>query len=161
MSILESLEVTPIALWVAESFYGYPICLSLHVFGMSIAMGIFTMRDLKIFGMFNGIRTASFLSLGKLAWIGFIVNVVSGFLLFSADARWFLTSTPFLIKIVMIFIAAILSAVIQNKLRTSSSNGNDGTDGSLKFIAMVSTLCWLGAIVSGRLIAYLSPERYI
>jgi hypothetical protein len=127
---------------------------------MSIAVGLFTMRDLKIVGMFNGIRTTTFLSLGKLGWIGFVINAVSGILLFSAEATWFLTSKPFLIKIIMIFIAAILSAIIQNKLRTSSLGGNDNIDGSLKITAMVSTFCWMGAIVSGRLIAYLSPDRY-
>ncbi len=160
MSILESLETTPIALWVVESLYGYSICLSLHIVGLAIVVGIFTMRDLKLMGMFDGITATSFLSLSKFAWIGFLINAVSGILLFSPDARWFLTSKPFLIMIVMIFFAATVSAIIQNKLRVSLASGNDNTDGSFKTLAMVSLFFWMGAIVSGRLIAYLSPDRY-
>ena len=93
------LEETSLALWVGESLWGYPLMLSLHVIGLAIVVGIFVMRDLRLLGMFDGIAFAALPSLIKLGWIGFIINALSGFALFTSQATTFIESTPFLLKI--------------------------------------------------------------
>lgn len=144
------------ALWVGESLWAYPFFLSLHVIGLAIVVGIFIMLDLRLLGSFKEIRVAAFLSLMKFAWIGFIVNAISGAFLFTSQASFFVGSTPFLLKIGMIFIGAIMAAIIQTKLRELNNSNNSATiSGSTKIIAIVSLTCWIGAIITGRLIAYL------
>lgn len=156
MGIFEWLENTPLALWVGESLWAYPFMLSLHVVGLAIVVGIFSMLDLRLMGLFGGIRTSSFLSMFKLAWVGFIVNAVSGAALFTSQAVTFISSTPFLLKIGFVFCGAISAAIIQAKLRACSDEaGEDAVGNSTKVIAAVSFMIWIGAIVTGRLIAYL------
>lgn len=155
--MFEWLEGTPVAIWVGESLWGYPIMLGLHVVGLAIVVGIFVMRDLRLVGLFPGISYASLDSLRKLGWTGFVTNAISGCFLFSSQAVHFSTSTPFLLKISMIFLAAICAAVIQNKMRDESASwdGTGAVAGSVRVLAVVSIGLWMGAIIAGRLTAYL------
>ena len=156
--MFEWLENTPVALWVGESLYGYPFMLGLHAVGLAIVVGIFSMRDLRLLGLFSGISYASIDSLKKLAWTGFSINAISGCFLFTSQATTFVSSTPFLLKISMIFLAAICAAVIQNRMHNEASawdGSGTAAVGSIRAVAAVSLSLWMGAIISGRLVAYL------
>ena len=85
------LENTPIALWVSLSLYAYPLLLSLHIVGLATVVGIFSMRDLRLLGLFPELQATSFVPLGKLAAAGFTLNAISGFLLFTSQASIFIT----------------------------------------------------------------------
>jgi hypothetical protein len=151
------LESTPIAMWVGLSLWAYPMLLAIHIVGLAIVVGIFSMRDLRLLGMFTGLQPAAFLPLSRLAWVGFIINAISGILLFTSQAVTFVNNTPFLIKIVAILTGMALAGVIQSRLR--SELAGDGSyaeiSGSTRSIATASLACWLTAIIAGRLIAYL------
>ncbi len=158
MSMFEWLENTPLAIWVGESLWGYPLMLSLHVIGLAIVVGIFAMRDLKLLGSFDGVAHGSLIGLVKLGWIGFVINALSGAALFTSQATTFVASTPFLLKIGSIFLAAICAAVIQSRSRDEAAGWDApgvSVPGSLRVIAAASLTLWVSAIVSGRLIAYL------
>ena len=152
-----TLETTELATWVAVSLWGYPIMLSLHVVGLAVVVGIFAMRDLCLLGLFPGIQPSAFLGLGKLGWVGFIVNAVSGFALFASQATVFGTSVPFLIKIACIVAGMVLAGVIQSRLRAELALGDSVAvvSNSTRTIALVSLMFWLAAIIAGRLIAYI------
>lgn len=151
------LETTAPAIWVGESLWGYPIMLGLHAIGLSIVAGIFIMRDLRLLGFFSGLSLAGTTALMPLGWTGFLINAISGGFLFSSQATLFIENTPFLTKISLIFIAAISATVIQHRLRASavSWDASDAVPAAVRGIAVLSLLCWLGAIVAGRLVAYL------
>ncbi len=152
-----TLETTDLATWVAVSLWGYPMMLSLHVVGLAIVVGIFSMRDLTLLGMFPGIRPSAFLGISKLAWLGFIVNALSGFALFASQATVFISSVPFLVKIVCIVAGMVLAGIIQSRLRreTSIADSEAAISKSTKVIASISLMFWVAAIIAGRLIAYI------
>ncbi|NQV68403.1 MAG: hypothetical protein HQ498_00120 [Pseudohongiella sp.] len=155
--MFEWLESTSVAIWVAESLWGYPVMLSLHAVGLAVVVGIFSMRDMRLLGLFSGIQPAAFLPLSKLAWVGFIVNGVSGTALFTSQAVTFVNSTPFLLKISFIVAGMALAGVIQSRLRgeLAGSGGDAVISGSTKLIALISLLFWIAAIIAGRLVAYI------
>ena len=156
--MLEWLETTALAIWVGESLWGYPIMLSAHAVGLAVVVGIFVMLDLRMLGVVRGISFRAFLSLYRLAWIGFIVNTLSGTALFIQQATTFMDSTPFLIKISGVIAGVIVGVLIQGRLtaRLTEWDADDANvESSAKGLAGVSLLCWLGAIVAGRLIAYI------
>jgi len=152
--MFEWLENTSVALWVGESLWAYPFMLSLHVIGLAIVVGILSMVDFKLLGGFKGIRTGAFLPLMKFAWIGFLINAVSGVFLFTSQATYFVSSTTFLTKLSCIFIAAILTKVMQGKLVEAEAAGT-ADDVSMRGLAIFSLLLWLAAITAGRLTAYI------
>ncbi|PCJ27267.1 MAG: hypothetical protein COA96_03530 [SAR86 cluster bacterium] len=157
--MFDTLENTRIAIWVGESLYGYPFLLSLHAVGLAIVVGIFSMRDMRLLGLFHGLQPAAFLPLSKLAWLGFIINATSGFLLFTSQAVTFVNSTPFLLKVACIVVGMVLAGIIQSRLRNElavdfEKSDNAVISGTTKLIALASLLSWVSAIIAGRLIAY-------
>ena len=150
--MFETLENTSLALWVGESLWAYPGLLSVHIVGLAIVVGLCTIRDLTLLGMFEEIDTKVFRSLNKIAALGFVINAVSGFMLFSSQASIFIQSTPFLIKMSAIVIGMTLACVLHMRLAKEDSKK---VTGGTKFIAVFSLLSWLTAIAAGRLIAYL------
>lgn len=155
--MFDALENTTVALWVGESLWGYPFLLSLHVIGLAVVVGIFATRDLRLLGLFPGLHPAAFLPLSKLGWVGFVINAISGFLLFTSQAVTFVNNTAFLVKIGCILAGMALAGVIQARLRgeLAASHGTVVISGSTRLIALFSLSLWLGAIIAGRLIAYL------
>ncbi|MEM7501787.1 MAG: hypothetical protein AAF417_07070 [Pseudomonadota bacterium] len=158
MGFLASLEESSLALWVAESLWGYPFMLSLHVIGLSMAVGVFAMRDLALLGAIGGLSVGGLKSLLPVGWVGLAINASSGAALFSSQATFFVTNTPFLIKIGTILLATICAAAIGKALKTADPlvpEGEANRPTSLSVLPLVSLCLWTGAIVAGRLIAYL------
>lgn len=137
--------------------WGYPFKLSMHVIGHAIVVGISSMLDLRLLGTFTGIRTAAFLPLLKFAWIGFLINAVSGVFLFMSQATTFVQSKPFLTKISCVIAGAVLTKAIQGKL----SESEPGAGGLMKGLAVVSLSLRLVAITAGRLIAYVGTGQQL
>ncbi|MDX1405234.1 MAG: hypothetical protein R3192_11885 [Woeseiaceae bacterium] len=158
MPVFQWLESTALAIWVGESLWGYPIMLGTHAVGLAIVVGIFVMLDLRMLGVIRGISFHAFLSLFRLAWIGFLFNAISGSALFTSQASTFVESTPFLIKISAVLAGVILGVIIQQRvrLRVADWDSDDANiESSATFLAIASLICWIGAIIAGRLIAYL------
>lgn len=147
------LENTAIARWVGESYYAYPGLLSLHIIGLAIVVGLFSMRDLKLLGFFSNLALNQQRGLKRLALSGFLLNLLSGFLLFSSQASYLITSLPFLFKIGFIVTGMTLALVIESKLK-GALTGELTNEPLLKALAAGSLLIWTSAIVAGRLIAY-------
>ena len=148
MEMVYWIEETAIALWVGESLWAYPLLLSLHVVGLAVIVGVVVMLDLRLLGLFKGLQVDSFLPLMKFAWVGFLINAMSGLLLFSSQASYFVTNVPFLLKISLIFAGAVITGILQHRIRNAKG-------ASSRAIAVISLVAWIGAIVNGRLIAYL------
>ena len=155
--MLEWLEYTSLSIWVAESIWGYPIMLSLHIVGLAVVVGIFTVYNFRLLGFFNSLEFEPFLDFFRLAWLGLLVNFVSGFTLFSSQATFYVTNVPFLVKIFSIISGSLLALKIQLRLRSivkARENRITKPNWEDRFYAMISLIIWTSAIFSGRLIAY-------
>ncbi|MFT4672461.1 MAG: hypothetical protein ACI945_001804 [Pseudohongiellaceae bacterium] len=143
------LENTSLALWVSESYYAYPALLSLHIVGLAIVVGLSSMQNLKLLGLFSTLELESQSALVRLALTGFCLNLFSGLLLFSSQASYLVTSVPFLFKISFIATAMVVSVLIQSPIKSVLRSGS-----SVKILALASLFLWSSAIIAGRLIAY-------
>ena len=158
MPVFEWLENSALAIWVGESLWGYPIVLGLHAVGLAIVAGFFIMLDLHLLRVIRAVPFTAFLSLFRLAWVGFIINALSGLALFSSQATTFAESAPFLIKISAVLSGVIVGIFIQRQLKlraTDWDTADTRVESSATALAALSLVCWIGAIFAGRLIAYL------
>ena len=157
--MLVTLENTALALWVSESLWAYPSLLACHIIGLAIVVGIFSMRDLKLLGFFPELEVGVFQSLLKLALAGFSINAVSGLLLFSSQASYLATSVPFLSKLACITVGMTMALILQKRLglagQLHAHSGEISVDRSTQLLACISLSVWTGAIIAGRLIAYI------
>ena len=143
------IENTSLALWVGTSLWAYPVLLSAHITGLAVIVGIIAMRDLHFLGFINGVTEANFLELKKLAYCGFLVNGISGIMLFSSQASYLSTNLPFLVKLFFIGSGMLLASKIYKKIEKNTGRA------STKILAILSLFSWFGAITAGRLIAYI------
>ena len=143
------IENTSLALWVGTSLWAYPVLLSAHITGLAVIVGIIAMRDFYLLGFINGVTEANFLELKKLAYCGFLVNGISGIMLFSSQASYLSTNLPFLVKLFFIGSGMLLASKIYKKIEKNTGRT------STKILAILSLFSWFGAITAGRLIAYI------
>ncbi|MBT7951522.1 MAG: hypothetical protein HN764_07850 [Gammaproteobacteria bacterium] len=157
MNIFESLETTFIANWLIDSLYGYPVMLVLHGIGMSIVIGILFMFNLRLMGLFNNIELGAFKSLLKLAWAGFLINFISGCILFVQKATSFVQNWAFLVKIAGVVIATVMAIIAHKTLYQQADkwNSENAIALSAKILAFVSIGLWSVVIITGRLVGYL------
>lgn len=143
------IENTSLALWVGTSLWAYPVLLSAHITGLAVIVGIIAMRDFYLLGFVNGVTEANFLELKKLAYCGFLINGISGIMLFASQASYLSTNLPFLAKLFFIASGMLLASKIYKKIEKNTGRT------STKILAILSLFSWFGAITAGRLIAYI------
>lgn len=156
MAFLEWLEATSLAEWARISVSGYPIAIGAHSVGLAVMVGPILMLDLRLLGWFSNIPYSAFTRILKVAWAGFLVNFLSGVVLFTMTATSYVTNTQFLLKMALVLLGAITAAQQHRALARDAATWNSaGVPASVSIIASVSIVFWIGAIITGRLIAYL------
>jgi hypothetical protein len=152
------IEGTALAEYVRVSALGYPMMIALHSLGLAIMVGLSVVLSLRVLGMFRAIPFVGLHRLLKVAWVGFIVNFISGSSLFAAQATTYVTDFEFLLKMTFVLFGAIFVGLLQGSI---SSNINAGittasaTSSAVKLYAVGSIVAWTGGMITGRLIAYL------
>ena len=153
--MLEWLENTAVARMVQESMWGYPIVLSSHAVGMAILVGLALMINFRVLGLASKVPLTALKTMFRIAWVGLVINVVSGTMLFVANADAFFESTPFWLKISLLVIAVTLLVMLSRRIPDAGESAQDYVPTpQVRWIAFLSSLAFFGVIVFGRLIAY-------
>lgn len=156
MGFLEWLQYSPPGTFVAETLWAYPLFETLHTLGMALLIGSLGLINLRILGLKPELPVVGTLDLLPLAWLGFSVNLLSGIALFMSDAVYFWGSLTFKIKLGLIGLAGINAFVLSQSVFREARQGTTlRVAPGAKLIAGSSLVFWVGAIVAGRLIAYL------
>jgi hypothetical protein len=160
-----AIEGTALAAWVRESpsIWAYATILTLHTVGLAIVVGVNAVVDLRLLGLAPRIPPSSLPALFPIMWWGFALNFTTGLLLFMADATTKSGQRVFYVKLACITLALIIARTIAkrvgpaNHLRQGYGGQEAGPhiDLSLRTLAIASLFLWAGAIVAGRLMAYL------
>jgi hypothetical protein len=156
VAFLEWLQYTRVATFVAETLWAYPLFETLHTLGMALLVGSLGLIDLRILGYKPELPILGTLDLLPLAWLGFTINLISGLLLFTSDPVYFWNSVTFKVKIGLIVLGGINAFILSQSVFREARAGGDATPGTqARLVAASSLTFWVGAIIAGRLIAYL------
>lgn len=134
--------------FIRESVWGYPIVLSCHAVGMATVLGVALMVCLRVLGFAKGISVVAFDKLFTIGWVGFIINLASGVVLFAGTSSLYFYQWTFQLKLGAILLGGILLKQVMNSVRANGS--------SQKLLAALCMVCWLVGVVTGRLMAYIS-----
>jgi hypothetical protein len=155
MALLSWLEQTALAEYVQANPVGYPLVLTTHAVGMAVLAGIVLMLNFRVLGFARAVPLRYFQRLMKLALLGFVLNLVSGVMLFVADASAHAANVAFLTKIALLIAGGALLIALSRRITPATAGGDAVLESdSTRTIAAVSVLVWVGVIVAGRLIAY-------
>jgi hypothetical protein len=156
MRFLEWLQLTGPATFVAETIWAYPLFETLHTIGMALLIGTLGLINLRVLGYKPDLPIVGTLDLLPLAWLGFTINLISGLALFSSDAVYFWSSYTFRVKLGLILLAGIDAFVLGRGVFREARLGTAATPGpAVRIVAASALVFWVGAIIAGRLIAYL------
>ena len=155
--ILASIEASALATWTRESpsIWGYPTILTLHTFGLAIVVGANAVVDVRLLGLARRIPIASLRPLFPIMWWAFALNFMTGVLLFMADATTRAGQWVFYVKLGLIAVALLVARAESKRLRRDDATAGAADAATLRSLASLSLLVWTGAIVAGRLLAYL------
>lgn len=150
------LESTPIAQAITTSIWMYPAFESLHYVGLALVLGGIMLIDLRLLGFARSLPLRTMITLLPWVWIGFAINVVTGSLLFIYGATSFGMNPAFRIKLVLMALAGINALLFTiAAARTGHEWVSTGdTPISIKAIATLSMVFWLGVMTAGRWMAY-------
>lgn len=155
MDLFIWLEGSSLSVWVREAptIWAFATIITLHTFGMGVLVGSSAVLDLRLLGFGRGIPLGPLSTLYRVFWSGFWLNLVTGTLLFCADATSRGTQWLFFVKMTFVIVGVILTV----RLRQHVFGGNaEPTVVSLtaKRLALLSLMAWVLATSSGRLLAY-------
>jgi hypothetical protein len=153
---LLQLEESGIGTWVRESnsLLAYPTILFLHTLGMATMVGISGLIDLRVLGMARGVPLEGMPKYFGYLWGGFWISLSTGIALFIPDATVKSVNPVFWAKLGFIAVAVSMVFLIRNAV---FRNPKKPIETSSRTFAVVSIVCWVGAITAGRLLAYVGP----
>jgi hypothetical protein len=158
-NLLDQLQQTGFSTWVREStsLFAFPGILLMHTIGMGLVVSIIAGIDLRVLGVAPALPIAPLEKFYPVFWIGFWINALTGTILLMADATSKLANPDFWVKMIFIGLALINLRMQRKSLfRVPHADKRPLTTND-KILAVTSLFFWLGAITSGRLLAYVGP----
>jgi hypothetical protein len=131
----------------------YPFIQAIHFSGLSLWLATNIVIDLRLLGIGKKRQTAAQLSSALFAWnwIGFLVVVLGGFLLFSGIGTTYLVNEAFRFKLgVFIPIALAWHVFVQQKVSVWGRTSDTPAAGKLS--AVVEIILWLCVVTAAVLI---------
>jgi hypothetical protein len=151
------LEDTSYSEWILTSAEGWPMMLSIHAIGLALIVGIVFAMNLRMLGFYSTIPLTSLYDILRIAWIGIVLNVVTGLSIFMTQANSYVVSTPFRLKMTFIILGIANLVYTQKVLQREAASWQAAAavprNGIL--LAISSLILWILAVVTGRLIAYI------
>ena len=150
------IEDSGLSTWLREStsLFAFWFVLSIHAIGMGLLVGASVIIDLRILGVAPDLPLAPLKRLYRFIWVGFWIQVVSGIFLLIAYPTKALTNPVFYIKLMLIAFAMTTMQILQKRVFSDTDLSEVAMMAQGKVFAVWSLIFWVGAVTSGRLLAY-------
>jgi hypothetical protein len=165
MDFLLRIEGSGFCQWVRESdsLFAFPGILLLHTIGMGLVVGINTTFDLRILGFAPAVRLRAFQKFFPVMWIGFWINAITGTILLAVNATKLTHNPDFYVKLAFIALAVINVQKLKQQIFSPPLFDGMTPEETLpstraRILAITSMFFWMGAITSGRLLAYVGKS---
>lgn len=159
LAICQWLEQTTIGTSIRESLWMFPVIETVHIFGIILLVGATSILDLRLMGLTFRDEPVSKLAGRFIPWAlaGFIIQVLTGLLLFSSEATKMYGNLGFEIKMALIVVAGVNALIFHSYAYQSVGKWDNDPVGPLSARAagLISILLWFGIVAAGRWIAYI------
>jgi hypothetical protein len=150
--IFAALEATPLAQYLRVSRWGYAALNTTHVLAMALLVGAVMVLNLRLLGLWRSIsRAAVVRAATPVAATGLALAILTGPLLFSMRASEYAPLDVFRVKLVLIALGTLAALELH---RAYGWDLEGASDRRVAVHAAISSACWIGALICGRLIAF-------
>ncbi len=157
-AVLDYLQNLSIPTEIREDGSSFQIIECVHVLAITFVVGTVFMVDLRLLGVSSRKRAVSRLTTEILpwTWVGFVVAMVSGSLMFSSAAVKYFGNVPFRIKFFLLVLAGLNMAVFHMTTARSMAHWDEHPSPPLlaKIAGASSIALWIGVIAAGRWIGF-------
>ena len=159
MNVLQTIQDSGFCHWVreSESLFAFAGILLVHTIGMGFVVGVNATIDLRILGFAPAVRLSALEKFFPALWLGFWLNAITGVILLAADAVNKLDNPDFYVKMVFIALAVVNVKMLRSRVFRDPLIDKAPPSLIARVLAVTSLILWLGAITSGRLLAYVGP----
>lgn len=152
--LLAAIEATSLAQYLRTARWGYAAVNTAHVLGIALLVGAILPLNLRLVGFWRSVPVAPLARvLVPIASTGLAIAVVAGLLLFSIRAREYADLGIFQTKFALI---ALGTAAALGFHRRYGMQIDAASPARLAVHAVISTTCWIGALLCGRFIAFVA-----
>ena len=154
---VNTLQATGAADWMRTSVKAMPIVEAAHVLAAATVFGTIFIVDLRLLGMRDRSRAFSRVSLEMLryTWAAFALAVITGGLMFVANASTYYVNTAFRLKLLALVLAGVNMAIFQHltlrsvvgwdrEVRPPTAGRVAGALSILLWIAVIFFARWIG-----------------
>jgi hypothetical protein len=155
-SYFDWLQSLPFSVWISasDSVLGFPLVLFVHSLGMGFSAGSAFVVALRLLGVGRSLQVSALRLLATLFWGGFILNLVSGSILFAARATLTGHIPIYYAKLGLILVGMLLFVPIRSFVNSAPRDA--AIPARIQAFAALSLVVWVSVITTGRFIAYLS-----
>lgn len=157
MELLVWLEGTSLATFVRTVPWVYPAVETAHYVGLALLVGAIMLIDLRILGFARSLPMTSMIELLPWVWVGFVINVISGSIMFVYGATDFGVSPVFWSKMLFMLLAGANALVFSLAAARSGAQWLDSGNVPpfVKAVATASLVLWVCVVTTGRWMAYI------
>jgi hypothetical protein len=156
--VLQWLEGTEFSAWErGESLWGWPFTLTVHVLGTAVAIGLIFIVSLRLLGLFETIPYSSLKRLFPVIWAAFVLQILSGFILWMTKPTRYVADAAFMLKFSLVIVGIALTIYFYRTMAREAASWEAAgavSSRAVKFAA-ANFLVWCGVVVAGRLTAHL------
>ena len=163
-AIVQAIHNSGVGEWLRTSVKAEPIVEAIHVFSSSVVFGTILIMDLRLLGFPDARRAITRVSdeLMKYTWSAFGLSVITGTMLFAANATTYYNNWPFRLKMLALLLAGINMAFFERVTFKSVAAWDKGvpTPFAARFAGAASILIWVGVIFLARWIGFTKGYDY-
>ena len=156
-AILVALEQSALGMAIRQSVWIYPAANTAHILGLTVLAASVAVMDLRLLGAFREtVPAAVIVPARRLAMLALTIMVLTGLVLFTAEATHVAMNPVFQIKMGLIALAILNALVVQRTLPAALIKTPVMTPLPMRsrIAAAVSLVLWFCVAAAGRLIAY-------
>lgn len=163
-SLWQAIQDSALGIYMAESAWAFPTFETIHVFAIVTVFGTIAVMDLRMIGLASRGRPLTAVSKDTLTltWTAFVVAAISGSLLFTGKATYYMVNPWFLGKMGLMGLAG-LNMIAFHLIPWKNVRNFDTTPAipaNVKRAGFLSLVLWIGVICCGRMIGF-TLDRYL
>jgi hypothetical protein len=158
LSIVDRIESSGVGEWFRTSLKALPVVESMHVMAAALVFGTILIVDLRLIGFPDTRRSIQRIEheLLRWTWGGFVLAVITGCLLFTANAGTYYGNTAFRWKMVALLAAGVNMAIFQFMTMRTIASWDKGVTPptAARTAGVLSILIWTTVIFVARWIGF-------
>jgi hypothetical protein len=154
---LKALEDSGVATTIRNSAYLFPSLEAVHVMALGLMLGTITVVDLRLLGLASKSRSAERVSdeVLKWTWAAFALVALTGFTMFTTNARVYAHNTAFLIKLALLAAAGLNMLIFHLTAARSMRHWDRKAAPPIgKAAALLSLVLWVAVVFAGRVVGF-------